>query len=95
MKGENADGTPISYGFTVKFDGNDYPATGTMPGGADSISIKKIDANHYEATLKKAGKEVGKSKLEISKDGKVASLTSKGTTADGKPQHSVSVYDKQ
>jgi hypothetical protein len=45
--------------------------------------------------LKKAGKEVGKSKLEISKDGKVASLTSKGTTADGKPQHSVSVYDKQ
>jgi hypothetical protein len=95
MKGENADGTPISYGFTVKFDGNDYPATGTMPGGADSISINKIDANHYEATLKKAGKEVGKSKLEISKDGKVASLTSKGTTADGKPQHSVSVYDKQ
>ena len=95
MKGENADGTPISYGFTVKFDGNDYPATGTMPGGADSISIKKIDANHYEATLKKAGKEVGKSKLEISKDGKVASLTSKGTTADGMPQHSVSVYDKQ
>jgi hypothetical protein len=66
-----------------------------MPGGADSISIKKIDANHYEATLKKGGKEVGKSKLEISKDGKVATLTSKGVTADGKPVHSVSVYDKQ
>jgi|SRR5208283_666574 len=95
MTGEHADGTPISYGFTVKFDGKDYPATGTMPGDADSISIKKIDANHYEATLKKAGKEVGKSKLEISKDGKVATLTSKGTTADGKPVHSVSVYDKQ
>jgi hypothetical protein len=94
-KGENADGTPISYGFTVKFDGKDYPATGTMSGAADSISIKKIDANHYEATLKKAGKEVGKSKLEISKDGKVATLRSKGVTADGKPVHSVSVYDKQ
>jgi hypothetical protein len=95
MKGENADGTPISYGFTVKFDGKDYPATGTMPGGADSISIKKVDANHYEATLKKAGKEVGKSKLEISKDGKVATLTSKGVTAEGKPIDSLSVYDKQ
>ena len=70
MKGENADGSPISYGFTVKFDGKDYPATGTMPGGADSISIKKVDANHYEATLKRASKEVGTSKLEISKTAK-------------------------
>jgi hypothetical protein len=66
-----------------------------MPGGADSISVKKVDANHYEATLKKAGKEVGTSKLEISKDGKAATLTSKGVAADGKPQHAVSGYDKQ
>jgi hypothetical protein len=41
MKGENADGSPISHGFTVKFDGKDYPAVGTMPGGADSIFIKE------------------------------------------------------
>ena len=95
MTGVSADGTPISYSFTVKFDGKDYPVTGTMPGGADSIAIKKINANHYEATLKKAGKEVGTSKLEISKDGKVATITSKGTTADGKPSHTVAVYDKQ
>lgn len=95
MTGETADGKPISYGFTVKFDGKDYPATGTMPGGADSISIKKIDANHYSAVLKKAGKEVGTSKVDISKDGKVATLTSKTVTADGKPMHSVFVYDKQ
>jgi hypothetical protein len=94
MKGENADGSPISYGFTVKFDGKDYSATGTGRGGADSISIKRVDANHYEAILKKAGKEVGTSKLEISKDGKVGTLTSKGVAADGEPQHAVSVYDK-
>ena len=95
MKGKNADGSPISHGFTVKFDGKDYPAAGTMPGGADSISIKKVDANHYEATLKKAGKEVSASKLEISKDGKVATLTSKGVSADSKPTHAVSTFDIQ
>jgi hypothetical protein len=95
MKGENADGAPISYGFTVKFDGKDYPVSGTMPGGADSISIKKVDANHYEGISKKAGKEIATSKVEISKDGKVATVTSMGKTADGKPTHSVSVYDKQ
>ena len=95
MKGENADGSPISCGFTVKFDGKDYPAAGTMPGGADSISIKKVDANHYEATLKKAGKKVSASKLEISKDGKVATLTSKGVSADSKPTHAVSTFHRQ
>ncbi len=95
MKGVSADGSPISYGFTVKFDGKDYPVTGSMPGGADAITIQKIDSNHYEAALKKAGKEIVKSKLAISKDGKVATLTSNGKTADGKPMHSVSVYDKQ
>lgn len=77
MQGENADGSPISCGFTVKFGGKDYPATGTVRGGADSISIKKVDANHYEAILKKAGKEAGTSQFEISKDGKVGTLTSK------------------
>ena len=95
MKGENADGSPLTYGFTVKYDGKDYPTTGTMPGGADSIAITKIDPNHYSAILKMAGKEVGKSKVEISKDGMVATLTSEGQTADGKPTHYVSVYDKQ
>jgi hypothetical protein len=95
MKGVSADGSPISYGFTVKYDGKDYPTTGTMPGGADSIAIKKIDPNHYEAVLKKAGKEVATSKVEISKDGKVATIESKGKTEDGKAMHTVAVYDKQ
>jgi hypothetical protein len=42
--------------------------------------------------LKNAGKEVGTSKLEISK---VATLASKGVAVNGKPQHAASVYDKQ
>lgn len=95
MQGVNADGSPLSYSFTVKFDGKDYPITGSMPGGADSITIKKIDANHYEATFKKAGKAVGNSKVEISRDGKVTTITSNGTTDDGKPTRNVAVYDKQ
>jgi hypothetical protein len=45
--------------------------------------------------LKKAGKEVSASKLEISKDGKVATLTSKGVSADSKRTHAVSTFDRQ
>src|SRR5271170_5778715 len=47
--GVSADGKPIAYGFSVQFDGKDNPTTGMMPGGADSVSAKRTDANHYVA----------------------------------------------
>lgn len=95
FEGAGADGKPLSYGFTVKFDGKDYPVTGAMPAGADSISAKKVDANHYEATLKKGGKVIGSSKVSVSADGKVATVDASGTNAAGAKTHDVQVYDKQ
>ena len=95
FEGASADGKAISYGFSVKFDGKDYPVTGAMPAGADSISAKKVDASHYEATLKKGGKVIGMSKVSVSADGKVATVDSSGTNAAGAKTHDVQVYDKQ
>jgi hypothetical protein len=89
--GTAADGSSISYGFTVKYDGKDYPMTGSAPGGVDMIAIKRINANTYEATQKKAGKVTANTKVEISKDGKVTTITSKGTDSTS----FVAVYDKQ
>src|SRR5271155_2043317 len=57
--GVAADGKPTAYGFSVKFDGKDNPISGSMPSGADTISAKRIDANHYVATLKKGAKAIG------------------------------------
>jgi hypothetical protein len=90
--GTAADGSPISYGFTVKFDGKDYPTTGNAPGGVDMIAIKRVNANTYEATQKKAGKVVSTGKVDVSKDGKVTTITSK--SAVDSSQY-VAVYDKQ
>lgn len=91
-----ADGKPISYSFTVKYDGKDYPVSGTgMPSGADSIAIRLIGTNKAEAIQKKAGKELGKAEAEVSKDGKITTVTTNGTTVDGRKLHSESVYDKQ
>src|ERR1700674_3203418 len=42
--GTAADGSPSSYGFTVKYDGKDYPMTGSAPGGVDMTAIKRINA---------------------------------------------------
>ncbi len=94
--GVAADGKPISYGFTVKYDGKDYPVMGTgMPAGADAIAITLVGTNKAEALQKRGGKEVAKAEAEVSKDGKVSTVKSKGKTVDGKDFHSESVYDKQ
>ena len=91
-EGTGADGAALTYGFTVKFDGKDYPVTGSAaPYGADQIVIKKISSHKYSATLKKAGKTVGTSAVVVSADGKTTTLTGKGTNGTS----SLQVYDKQ
>jgi hypothetical protein len=95
FEGVAADGKPIAYGFSVQFDGKDSPVTGSMPNGADTISATRTDANHYVATQKKGGKEVGISKVAVSKDGKVTTVDVAGTTSSGAKEHDVQVYDKQ
>jgi len=52
--------------------------TGTAPGGVDMIAIKRISPNTSEAMQKKAGKVVANTKVAISKEGKVTTITSKG-----------------
>jgi hypothetical protein len=89
------DGTPIAYSFSVQFDGKDNPISGSIPSGADTISAKRTDSNHYVATLKKGDKIISTSKVTVSKDGKVTTVDSTGTTATGATEHDVQVYDKQ
>ena len=95
FEGVSGDGKPISYGFSVNFDGKDNPINGTIPSGADAIAAKRKDPNHYVATLKKGGKEVGISRVTVSADGKTTTVDSTGTTASGAKAHDVQVYDKQ
>jgi hypothetical protein len=95
FEGTGSDGAALNYSFTVKYDGKDYPTTGSgMPFGADQIAIKRVSSNRFSATLKKDGKIVGTSASTVSKDGKTITLIGKGT-ADGKAVSSTQVYDKQ
>ena len=58
-------------------------------------TIKRIDDNTSEATLKKAGKVVRNAKRVISKNGKVMTITMSGTDEKGEKINNVAVYDKQ
>jgi len=92
-EGIAADGKKTGFSYTAKFDGKDYPVTGSE--SFDAISIKKIDDHNSEGTLKKAGKVVSTVKRNVSKDGKVMTLTAAGTNANGEKVNNVIVYDKQ
>jgi hypothetical protein len=93
--GVASDGKALSYGFSVHFDGKDNPISGSMPEGADTISVKMTDAHHFVATLKKGGKEIGSAKVSVSEDGKVTTVDASGTNAAGAKTHNVEVFDKQ
>jgi hypothetical protein len=94
FEGVAEDGSALKYSFTVKYDGNDNPVTGSgMPFGADTIAIKRTSSNGTVATLKKAGTVVAKAKTEVSADGKTLKLMYLGT--GGKPSGTVVVYEKQ
>src|ERR1700732_5121066 len=48
--GERADGTPVNASYTAKYDGKEYPVTGSP---YDTIAIKQVDANTFTFTQKK------------------------------------------
>ena len=61
----------------------------------DALSLKRIDASTVEFTQKKAGKVVATGTRVISKDGKVMTITTKGTNAKGQAVNDVQVFEKR
>jgi hypothetical protein len=91
--GERQDGTKINGGYTAKYDGKEYPVTGTT---WDTTSLKQIDANTFTFENKKTGgKYHVTGRTVISKDGKTMTTTTKGTNAEGQPSTSTIIYEKQ
>jgi hypothetical protein len=96
FEGQGPDGAAVAYSFTVKYDGKDYDVTGNgAPFGADHIAIKRVNSHMFSATLKKGDKIVATSTSTVSHDGKMTTLSSKGTDPAGKPVRSTSIFDKQ
>ena len=88
----DADGNPTSFEYTAKYDGKDYPVTGSPL--FDTIALKGINDRTSEATLKKSGKVVSTARRVMSKDGKVMTLTITGTNAKGQKMKNIAVYEK-
>ncbi len=88
-----ADGTAGTQDSTFKYDGKDYPFSGSPDW--DSLSLTRKDANTVVSTQKKAGKAIGTTVRTLSKDGKALTLANKGTGANGKPFNNTLVFDRK
>ena len=93
VTGVGADGSAISQQATFKYDGKAYPWTGSPD--IDAVSLKRVNGSTVTGTLMKAGKKVGTTTRTISGHGKILTLSTAITGADGKIHKTVTVFDKQ
>jgi hypothetical protein len=91
--GLSPEGKPTHFEYSVKYDGKDYPVTGSA--AVDSISARRIDANTIETTRKKNGVVVTSNTSSISKDGKTRTNIFHGKNAKGEPRTWTAIFDRQ
>jgi hypothetical protein len=87
------DGTVTKTESTYAYDGKDYPVAGSP--NADTVAIKRVDANTLEITQKKGGNVIGSLTVKASADGKTITTAFSGTDPEGKPVKGTSVYERQ
>jgi hypothetical protein len=95
VKGIDATGSARMYGYTIKTDGKDYPTTGAIPNGAQTIATTGVDATSVRATYKRDGKQVEITTFSVSKDGKMLTIVAKGSVPSGQTFDNMMSWDKQ
>lgn len=93
LDGTDAAGNPTHIVWTGKFDGKYYPVAGGS--GSDVRSGRRINSRTLLTRVKREGKVIITTRIEISPDGKSRVVTSTATNAQGEKVKSVSYYDKQ
>lgn len=78
--------------YTGNYDGKDYPLKGNPDG--DMISVRRINANTVETTIKRAGKPAVTNMRTVSADGKTLTVVTKGTNGQGQTVHNVQIFEK-
>jgi hypothetical protein len=94
VDGKDKDGKAVHNEWVGKFDGKDYPVTGSNIQG-DARSYTVVDDHTLNMTVKSKGAVIGSGTVKVSADGK--SRTVETTSADPKNAGltATAVYDKQ
>jgi hypothetical protein len=92
-----ANGAKAAFAYSGQYDGKENPRTetgdGAVPG--QTVTLKRIDNHTVERITYMKGKKLVIEKWEISRDGKMRTVTQSGVGPDAKPVDNVLVYEKQ
>jgi hypothetical protein len=88
------DGTKRHWTYTANTDGKDVPITGNNPYG-DAVAMTRVDAHTTRQIYKNHGKVTTTQTSAVSADGKIRTVTNKGTDARGQAIDGVAIYEKQ
>ncbi|HVY82099.1 MAG TPA: hypothetical protein VG994_14010 [Steroidobacteraceae bacterium] len=91
-RGVGSDSKPTLVQYTARYDGKDYPITGSA--GGDHISLRRIDERTTESTEKRAGKVTIVATRTVSPDGKTLTVVHKGVDPRGHAMNHRMVFDK-
>jgi hypothetical protein len=92
-RGVSAEKKPSLVQYQAKYDGKDYPITGSS--GGDKISLRRIDALTTESTQKRDGKAAIVTRRAVAPDGKTLTVTAKGTLPDGQTLDSILIFERR
>jgi len=92
LEGADSAGKPVRAEWTGKYDGKEYPVTGSPD--IDSLAYAKRDDHHYNSTAKHDGKVATTSRITYSGDGKTRTVTTSGTNSKGGKISATAVYEK-
>ena len=93
VDGTDSAGNPVHSEWTGKFDGHEYPVTGSPI--ADERSYRRIGTHTLSFTEAKDGKITRTGRVDVSSDGKSRTLTTTVTDSQGQKVHIMALYDKQ
>jgi hypothetical protein len=89
----NTNGTRVVTEYTAAYDGTDYPLKGSLV--ANTVMLKRIDANTTERFDKKDGQVVLVYRRVVSPGGKTMTVTIQGVNAQGQQVNNVVVFEKK
>jgi hypothetical protein len=93
IDGTDPDGKATHNEWAGKFDGKDYPVTGDP--NQDTRSYKEVDDHTLSFVTKKDRKATISGRIKVSADGKTRTVTTNGSTPQGKLAKGTTVYEKQ
>jgi len=93
VKRVSAEGKEISAQTSYKYDGKDYPSTGSSD--YDTVSARRIAPHIVEITQKLRGKVVAMTTRTVSRDGKTLTLATRSTNAKGEVVSSTLVFERK